>query len=89
MDKIQRITMCVNCVALAMCINRTTTAIGKTCPIFSDLLDDSGHDLKLYEEKELYFMGLERTIRVRRGITINETGTGERQYTQTYILDEE
>ena len=89
MDKIQRITMCVNCIALAMCINRTTTAITRTCPVFDDLLVDSGHDLKLYEEKEMYFMGLERTIRVRRGVTINETDRANGRYTQTYILDEE
>ena len=62
--------ICKNCIALPMCINRSNWSLLKNCKLMDDFVDSEGDKLKLYDDIEVKFIGLDRVMTIRRGVHI-------------------
>jgi len=77
------INVCENCIVLPICKSRCLSDVMIACSIFDDLIQQEGDTLDLYDEKLFYFVGLERSVLVRRGIKVGDGKPVE----QTMVMD--
>jgi hypothetical protein len=57
--------LCVDCICLAVCMNKTTTAIIGDCDLFENTLDNISASVQRGDSLFVYFKALDKKIHVR------------------------